>query len=260
MNAVGIWFCLSYNYFLGVPALITGVFCGWMIYLWKGKLSFSIQLLETVMAITNRYPSTIAFTLLSVLLQLLFLLFWISTTLATAMYWGKNADDNTVRSRKLVLSFLALSLFWTMQVIQNISRVTISGVFATHYFQRAPGMVISNPAWNSCRRAVTTSLGSIALGSLLVASVQVAKLFLKANVYMSKKACPQKPAECVEGILGWILNKIEAILRYCNAYAYTYMAIYGDSFVSSSKKTVDLLRHNGLDAVMNDSIIGNALL
>lgn len=66
--------------------------------------------------------------------------------------------------------FLLLSFYWTMEVIRNIVHVTTAGTVATYYFQRLsmPPNVTGRAFW----RSVTTSFGSICLGSFFVAFIQ----------------------------------------------------------------------------------------
>lgn len=53
---------------------------------------------------------------------------------------------------------------------------------------------------------------------------------------------------------------IDSIVLYINMYAFSQIAISGDSFVSSSKQTFTLMRRKGLDAVMMDSILQSVLM
>ena len=53
---------------------------------------------------------------------------------------------------------------------------------------------------------------------------------------------------------------MECIARYFNSYAFTYIAIYGKNFTASAKKTWDLIQNCGLDAIINDDIIGGTIM
>jgi len=48
-------------------------------------------------------------------------------------------------------------------------------------------------------------------------------------------------------------------VQYFNIYAFTEMAIYGRSYVNSAKMAWDLLRNRGIDALVNDNLVGSAL-
>ena len=59
---------------------------------------------------------------------------------------------------------------------------------------------------------------------------------------------------------GFTLKWIECIARYFNSYAFTYIAIYGKILHTSAKKTWDLMQNCGLDAIINDDIIGGTIM
>ena len=68
--------------------------------------------------------------------------------------------------------FCLLSLFWTVQVVKNVVHVTCAGTAASWYFQTAD----ARPAMASLKRACTTSLGSVCLGSLFVALLRAVRI------------------------------------------------------------------------------------
>lgn len=99
-----------------------------------------------------------------------------------------------------LIFFLLLALYWVCQVIKNSVHVTVSGTCATWFFMNP---IPSNPTLGSFRRffffsilekvtkvcliyylffcrAMTTSFGSICLGSLLVALLQTLRAIFRA--------------------------------------------------------------------------------
>jgi hypothetical protein len=52
---------------------------------------------------------------------------------------------------------------------------------------------------------------------------------------------------------------MEALLEYFNHYAFTQVAIYGKDFCTAAKDTWNLVKQRGMDAVINDNLIGNVL-
>ena len=66
---------------------------------------------------------------------------------------------------------LLLSLFWTSQVIKNVSHTTTAGVVAAWWFQTDR----KHATKRAFVRAITTSFGSICLGSLIVAFLQAVR-------------------------------------------------------------------------------------
>ncbi|KAJ1744558.1 putative choline transporter, neither null mutation nor overexpression affects choline transport, partial [Coemansia sp. RSA 1752] len=69
------------------------------------------------------------------------------------------------------------------------------------------------------------------------------------NVVLQLLAC------CADCILGCI----EAIVEFFNKYAYVEIAMYGKAFVPAAKDTWTLIKDRGVDALINDCLIGNVL-
>ncbi|CAG8674682.1 9059_t:CDS:2 [Funneliformis mosseae] len=154
-------------------------------------------------------------------------------------------------------SILWLLLVCVGIVIQTWVHVTTSGVFATYYFLAGtPEGVPSSPTLKSAKRASTTSFGSICLGSLLVAILQVIGALLRSAAQDTDNPFGAFCAACAAVLVGCI----ESLLQYFNFYAYTQVAIYGKSFWESAKDTWALVKDRGVDAIINDNLIGNVLV
>jgi hypothetical protein len=88
----------------------------------------------------------------------------------------------------------------------------------------------------AARRALTYSFGSISLGSLLVAIIQ----FLRqaCSVARSSEAnSGNMAAACAFCILQCILGILEWAVEFINRYAFSYIALYGKSYIQSAKDT-----------------------
>ena len=68
-----------------------------------------------------------------------------------------------------IMFFVLLSLYWTQEVLKNITHVTTAGVVASWWYDPSRSSVVSG----AYCRATTTSLGSIAMGSFFVAVLKV---------------------------------------------------------------------------------------
>jgi hypothetical protein len=58
----------------------------------------------------------------------------------------------------------------------------------------------------------------------------------------------------------FLRKALEKLVEKFSSYAYAHVAIYGDSFVESSKATLAMMKRLGLDAVANDSLISAVLV
>jgi len=110
----------------------------------------------------------------------------------------------------------------------------------------------------SFKRAITTSFGSICFGSLIIAVIQTLKALARqarregsdeGNLLVVILACC---AEC-------ILQCIGDIIEYFNVYAFTEVAIYGKSYCQAAKDTWTICKSHGIEALINDNLIGNVL-
>jgi len=51
-----------------------------------------------------------------------------------------------------------------------------------------------------------------------------------------------------------------SIAQYFNRYAFTYIAIYGTSFVEGGKEVMQLFKRKGLTAIINDQLVSNVFV
>ena len=67
-------------------------------------------------------------------------------------------------------------LYWTSQLIKDLTHMTISGTFATYYFFENQNTSFSTLL--SLKRTLTTSIGSVCFGSLLVSIIRFIKFLV----------------------------------------------------------------------------------
>jgi hypothetical protein len=104
---------------------------------------------------------------------------WWSTCFVAASYVlsGCNAEGYCENEMNGFLTFLFLvSFFWTAQVIKNVVHVTVAGTVGTWWlFPHEANGCCSQAVRDSYWRSITTSFGSICLGSLIVALIQACR-------------------------------------------------------------------------------------
>lgn len=235
--AAGVWFYLK-AIPVAVVFLILALINLLIFFLARHKIEFAKHVLKCVAEVIDNYPAPIWVATVSLLPMVGWCAFWV-VTLNFVFYF------NSGGAQGICSVYLIFSFYWTTQVIKNTVHVTSSGVFASWYFL-APNMP-ANPTWESFKRAVTTSFGSICLGSLLVAIVKTLRALLSSR----------------GGILGLILRCFMAIIdrlvQYFNRYAFAQVAIYGKTFCQSAKSTWNMFAEHGFDAVINDDVTGMVL-
>merc|ERR1712228_354565 len=159
------------------------------------------------------------------------------------------ASDN-INSSYAIYFILLISLYWNLETFKNLCHCTACGVAASWYFSAYP----QHPTKASLKRACTTSLGSVALGSLMVSIIQATRAIVRQAAQDQRLngllAC------CIDCFLGCLERWIE----FFNKYAYAHVSIYGQSFIQSAKQTWALLKSKGIDAWINDDLVGFALV
>ena len=154
------------------------------------------------------------------------------------------ADDECVAKEASDIAYLALlaSFYWGAQVFANVVHTTCCGVTGAWWFQPyAPGAVKA-----AFRRAMTTSFGSICLGSLVVAA-------LKTVEYILRDARENPCLLCV-------IACVRSLIEYFNRFAYVYVALYGFDFRRAGSAVFTLFRSSGWTVIIHDDLLGIVLL
>ena len=165
-----------------------------------------------------------------------------------------NASDQT---ETLAYFILLCFFFWSVQVFRNINVVTVSGAAAGWWFPS--GALGETGTCTAFCRAVTYDLGAICFGSLLVAIIQTISAFF---TYLAAKAesTGNKLLAMLMACIACLVDCIAQCAEYMNKYAYTYVGIYGYSFIYSGRKVMTLFGSELATVVNNDIIVEYLLL
>lgn len=225
------------------------------LYLVRSRIPFASANLKVGCSAVSDHVGVVGIAVVFVTVQLAWCFLW---TLAMVGLdhefgdnWAQDRDDdgNDVASPGQGMAYFGLlvSFYWGFMVIKNIVHVTVCGAVGSWWFQQYP----VSPVAGSLRRAVTSSLGSICLGSLLVA-------FIKA-LRQVVDTMRRDDDSCLTAVAACFLQCLDSLLSYFNRWAYTYVALYGMSFTTSGRAVMDLFRARGWTVVVNDSLIDNVL-
>jgi len=156
-----------------------------------------------------------------------------------------------------LMFYQVFAFLWVAGFLSAIYRHVVAGSISGWYFSRD---VMSNrpreTAFSSLFHAVTTSFGSLAFGSLILAFVQ----FLNNLLEFTKKSnSTNRVLVYVISFLQCLLGCIEGIVRYINKFAYVYIAMHGYSFCTAARECYDLISRNSFSAVIVDTITGFVL-
>jgi hypothetical protein len=123
--------------------------------------------------------------------------------------------------------------YYGVEVLKTILHTTACGTAGTWYYFAEP----KAPTWNAMKRTMTTSFGSVCLGSLVVSILEALLTLTKATV--------GRCLICLVWCFEWMVRKF-------NSYSYVQVAIYGKSFFRGAVDTLELLFSKGLTVVIND--------
>ena len=158
--------------------------------------------------------------------------------------------------RNLML-FQVFAFLWVVAFLSAVYQHVVAGSVGGWYFSR--DVMSSRPretAFSSLFHAVTTSFGSLAFGSLVLAFIQ----FLNFLLELSKKSnTKNRFLVCVINGLQCLLGCIQGIVQYINKFAYIHVAMHGYSFCKAARECFDLISRNFFSAVIMDTITGFVL-
>ncbi|KAL3898090.1 MAG: hypothetical protein SGCHY_002969 [Lobulomycetales sp.] len=275
MAAYCAFFFLTGSFIGGIIIAVITIIYAVFLYSWRKRIPFAKVLLKNVLSVITQYPSTIFAGIIGTLLEtavgalFLFTAFgWITrfTDSETSVVDARGRRTSSYNSSLYgVFVFLLFAFYWMTQVIKTTVHVTVSGLFASYYFQSQPTgdgkhkITISNPTAKAAKRALTTSFGSVCYGSLIVAILQTIRALIRMAANQAAADGNLIGYFCAM-CAGCILGLIENLVRYFNVYAYTQVAIYGKDYCSAAKATWALVKRRGVDAIINDNLIGIVIL
>ncbi|BEJ17676.1 hypothetical protein CspHIS471_0610770 [Cutaneotrichosporon sp. HIS471] len=248
-----------------VIALIS-VICYWSM---RKRIPLAKLLLQTTIDITKHHPSVYFVVLLGLLVQAALSVWFSFTAIAIYVKWTPGSDACTATScssgKVAGLIFYAIFVFyWASQVVSNVILCTLAGGVFGGWYYYGPRMndgsgLPKNATGKAFARASTMSLGSIAFGSLIVTILEILQtLFQALQNYQAQQgdtigmilACC---ATCCISFIRWIVE-------WFNKYAYIEIALYGKPYIQAAKDTWRLMKDRGIDALVNDSLVGTVIL
>jgi hypothetical protein len=113
----------------------------------------------------------------------------------------------------------------------------------------------------SLNRALGPSFGSICLGALFVAffsTLETMFRYLRNSCFKSDDTSRSIDICCVF-CLDACLRVLREIMEYFNRWAFTYVAIYGDSFMTAGRNACSLFKRRGWTSVLADTLCATSL-
>ena len=136
------------------------------------------------------------------------------------------------------------TFFWVSNTIKAAVHCSVAGTTANWYFVTHQ----IDPVAQATKRAVTTSLGSLAFGSLLVASLQILQLIRKISSARRSSMSAMATMSARPGFLSHILEVF-------NDFAFVQIAVYGSPYRDAARATADLMKKMGITPVLSQVVI-----
>lgn len=218
------------------------------------------------MDVSKHHKSVYVVAFSALILQAALAVWYTFTVIATYAKWtpgGPSCPSSSCSGSKVagLIFYETFSFLWTSQVIGNVSLATLAGgPFGSWYYfgPRQLGEMPKHPTLSAFGRASTLSLGSIAFGSLIVTILELIKLIF--NAIRNNASQDGHPVEaCLACCAACFIGCIENLVEYFNRYAYIEISLYGKSYVTAAKDTWRLFKDRGIDALVNDSLVGMTL-
>ena len=244
---------------VGLGILLCGFVVLWARRIWN-RIPFAASVLQTAMVALQANGGVVLVAYGMVLATCLYTVVWIFAWVGVYTYdtmcHTDECDPSSLHMNAGVALFLILSYYWTCSVLTNCLHVTVGGVVGTWWF--APDLATS--FWSSAIRdswirSTTTSLGSVCLGSLLVAILQVTHQLLRAI----QNSHPLRRASFIVCVAECGVKCLERVVAYFNKYAFVYIGLYGYDFLESGHRTYELFQQRGWTMVVNDDLVSRVL-
>ncbi|KAF2226156.1 plasma-membrane choline transporter-domain-containing protein [Elsinoe ampelina] len=258
-------YMLSRRYWSGgIVFLIFSIFTVICFITWIPRIPFSALMLTTSVDVAKRYGHVWLVSFIGGLLATAFGA-WYSVTLV-AVYVKYQPGNNPACNQGAgscssgtvigLLVFITFAAYWISEFLKNTIHTIISGVYGSWYF--CPDNMPKGVTRGAARRALTYSFGSISFGSLIVAIIN----FLRQLCSIARQNAASDGnigayiafciLQCLIGILDWAV-------QFLNRYAFSYIALYGKSYIAAAKETWTLIKDRGIDALVNECLIGPVL-
>jgi hypothetical protein len=262
---MALWFNILVTLTMCILAIVAGVvgmailagvgvlFSAYYAYVVWHRIPFAASNLVTAITAVRANMGLAFFAYTNLIVSFLWSVWWGIAFLATFYVLSDcDAEGNCENQVNGGLMFVFLvSYYWTTQVIKNVVHVTVAGTVGTWWFSpEEASKCCSRGVRDSYLRSITTSFGSICLGSLIVALIQAVQEVLRSVQDDGILMC------CAQCLLGCIASLVE----YFNQWAFVFVGLYGYSFMEAGTNVMTLFRNRGWTAIITDILVDTVLL
>ncbi|KAK1940486.1 CTL-like protein [Phytophthora citrophthora] len=213
----------------------------------RRSIAFAASNLTAASRILRVFPGVIMSAYMALLAQAAWVMIWGAAVVGVLAKAVDPLHDSSSYGNTCFF-FLLLSFYWFVQVAKNVVHCITAGSVGEWWF----GAQDANTIQRAQTRALTTSLGSICIGSLVVAALNALHTLLLST--------PRRKAKGSANVfLEFLVKLVMRNMQYFNKYAFCQVALYGKDFRLAGTDTMHLFRDRGWTALLNDSLISSVL-
>ena len=153
----------------------------------------------------------------------------------------------------LMLLLHVLMFLWTLYFFLGVNQVSVAGAVSKWYWTLDKQSNLRSPVLISLIQTIVYSLGSIAIGSLLIAFVE----FLRIILYQMQRKIGKGSPQYLKYLIACsqcCMAGLSIIVKYINRNAYVYLSITGDGFFKSAGESTMLLTRNAIRTISVDFV------
>ncbi|KAK3328245.1 plasma-membrane choline transporter-domain-containing protein [Cercophora scortea] len=249
----------------GIVFLIFTAFTILCFISWIPRIPFSALMLQTAIDVSKTHGHVYAVSAVGGFLATAFAAWFSVTLVAVYVKYSPSASNAACRegvggcSQGKVIGlivFITFASYWITEWLKNTVHTTISGVYGSWYFnsKNYPTKVTRG----ALKRALTYSFGSISLGSLVVAIINLLRQFCSV-AQQNAAADGNIVGTILFCIIGCLIGLLDWAVQFINRYAFSHIALYGKAYIPAAKDTWRMIKDRGIDALINECLVGPVL-
>ncbi|KPI40659.1 Protein pns1 [Cyphellophora attinorum] len=254
----------------GIVFAIFAVFAIICFISWIPRIPFAVVMLQQTMDVA-RMPRVhvLMISLMGGIVAAAFAAWWSVTLVAIYTAYmpsssgvnNPSCSDAGCSSGKVIglVVFVTFAGYWISEWIKNTIHTSVAGVYGSWYFCAGkPGGIPKGSSWGAFKRATTYSFGSVSLGSLFIALLNMIRQAL--SVLRSQAGQDGSlMGTILFCVLGCIVSLVQWAVEFINKYAFCHIALYGKGYFEAAKDTWTMIKNRGIDALVNDCLVGPVL-
>ncbi|KAJ3340942.1 putative choline transporter, neither null mutation nor overexpression affects choline transport [Gonapodya sp. JEL0774] len=210
------------QYVGGIIWVVLAFVFAFIYWSWRSRIPFAILMLENVLGVANQFPSLF----LVALVQLVFTIGWV-------VLWS--------------ITFVGLTIKFSTTTSNNTNSTNV------------PQIILSLCIVLLLDAGHRAKMTDWELAKLNVLNPQQTLRAIAQNARNESARDGNIIGVFIAACLACLLQMLGDLVEYFNVYAFAEVAIYGKDYCSAAKDTWNLVKRKGVDAIINDSLIGNVL-